>query len=92
MRLGIRWMHLRCAVLSPHERPQRRRRLEGRRASLQHNGIGFDFVVARDIETDDLVRLAVVDLNPVLLAPSAVGSPFVHHRVTAFGHFALGCR
>jgi hypothetical protein len=26
--------------------------------------IGFDFVVARDFETDDMVRLAVVDLNP----------------------------
>jgi hypothetical protein len=26
--------------------------------------IGFDFVVARDIETDDLVRLAVVDPTP----------------------------
>ena len=36
--------------------------------------IGFDFVVARDIETDDLVRLAVVDLNPVSLAPSPVPS------------------
>ena len=36
--------------------------------------IGFDFVVARDIETDDLVRLAVVDLNPVSLAPSTVPS------------------
>jgi hypothetical protein len=34
--------------------------------------IGFDFVVARDIETDDLVRLAVVDLNPVSPAPSSV--------------------
>jgi hypothetical protein len=32
--------------------------------------IGFDFVVARDIETDELVRLAVVDLNPVSPAPS----------------------
>jgi hypothetical protein len=31
--------------------------------------IGFDFVVARDIETDDLVRLAVVDLNPVSPKP-----------------------
>jgi hypothetical protein len=30
------------------------------------------FVVARDIETDDLVRLAVADLNPVSLAPSTV--------------------
>src|ERR1019366_1507827 len=36
--------------------------------------IGFDFVVARDIETDDLVRLAVVDLNPVSLTPSPVSS------------------
>src|SRR5450631_3040711 len=36
--------------------------------------IGFDFVVARDIETDDLVRLAVVDLNPVSPAPSPVPS------------------
>jgi hypothetical protein len=34
--------------------------------------IGFDFVVACDIETDDLVRLAVADLNPVSLAPSTV--------------------
>ncbi len=32
--------------------------------------IGFDFVVARNIETDDLVRLAVVDLNPISPAPS----------------------
>ena len=32
--------------------------------------IGFDFVVARDIETDDLVRLAVVDLNPISPVPS----------------------
>jgi hypothetical protein len=32
--------------------------------------IGFEFVVARDIETDDLVRLAVVDLNPISPAPS----------------------
>jgi hypothetical protein len=29
--------------------------------------VGFDFVVARDVETDDLFRLAVVDLNPVSL-------------------------
>jgi transposase len=36
--------------------------------------IGFDFVVARDIETDELVRLAVVDLNPVSPAPSTVPS------------------
>jgi len=36
--------------------------------------IGFDFVVARDIETDDVVRLAVVDLNPVSPAPSTVPS------------------
>ena len=36
--------------------------------------IGFDFVVARDIETDDLVRLAVVDLSPVSLAASTVPS------------------
>jgi hypothetical protein len=36
--------------------------------------IGFDFVVARDIETDDLVRLAVVDLNPISPAPSPVPS------------------
>jgi hypothetical protein len=28
--------------------------------------IGFDFVVARDIETDDMVRLAVVDPQPRL--------------------------
>ena len=32
--------------------------------------IGFDFVVARDIETDDLVRLSVVDLSPVSTALS----------------------
>ena len=36
--------------------------------------IGFVFVVARDIETDDLVRLAVVDLNPVSPARSPVPS------------------
>jgi putative transposase len=36
--------------------------------------IGFDFVVARDIESDELVRLAVVDLNPVSPAPSTVPS------------------
>jgi hypothetical protein len=36
--------------------------------------IGFDFVVARDIETDDLVRLSAVDLNPVSPAPSPVPS------------------
>jgi hypothetical protein len=36
--------------------------------------IGFDFVVARDIETDELVRLTVVDLNPVSPAPSTVPS------------------
>ena len=36
--------------------------------------IGFDFVVARDIETDDLVRLAVVDLNPVSPPASTVPS------------------
>src|SRR5450755_3929313 len=36
--------------------------------------IGFDFVVARNIETDDLVRLAVVYLNPISLAPSPVPS------------------
>jgi hypothetical protein len=34
--------------------------------------IGFDFVVARNIETAELVRLAVVDLNPVSPAPSSV--------------------
>jgi hypothetical protein len=36
--------------------------------------IGFDFVVARDIETDDLERLAVVDLSPISPAPSLVPS------------------
>jgi putative transposase len=36
--------------------------------------IGFDFVVARDIETGNLVRLAVVDLNPISPAPSSVPS------------------
>src|SRR5450755_2402821 len=36
--------------------------------------IGFDFVVARVIDTDELVRLAVVDLNPVSPAPSTVPS------------------
>jgi hypothetical protein len=36
--------------------------------------IGFDFVVARDIETDEPVRPAVVDLNPVSPAPSTVPS------------------
>jgi hypothetical protein len=36
--------------------------------------IGFDFVVARDIESDELVRLAVVDLDPVSPAPSTVPS------------------
>jgi len=36
--------------------------------------IGFDFVVARDVETDDLVRLAVVDLNAVSPAPSPIPS------------------
>ena len=34
----------------------------GRRFTIMQR-IGFDYVVARDIETDDLVRLAVVDLN-----------------------------
>jgi hypothetical protein len=40
----------------------------------QEEVIGFDFFVARDIETDDLVRAAVVDLNPVSPSPSAVPS------------------
>ena len=45
----------------------------GRRFIIMQR-VGFDFVVARDIETDDLVRLAVVDLNPVSPAPSPVPS------------------
>lgn len=36
--------------------------------------IGFDYVVARDIETDDLVRLAVVDLNAISAVPSTVAA------------------
>jgi hypothetical protein len=36
--------------------------------------IGFDFVVVRDSETDDPVRLDVADLNPVSPAPSTVPS------------------
>lgn len=31
--------------------------------------IGFDMVVARDVETNDLVRLPVVDLDPVSVVP-----------------------
>jgi len=43
----------------------------GRRFTIMQR-IGFDYVVARDIETDDLVRLAVVDLNPVSPVPAPV--------------------
>jgi hypothetical protein len=43
----------------------------GRRFTTMQR-IGFDYVVARDIETDDLVRLAVVDLDPVSPAPAPV--------------------
>jgi putative transposase len=46
----------------------------GGRRSIIMQLIGFDFVVARDIETDDLVQLAVVDRNPVSPAPSNVPS------------------
>ncbi len=35
----------------------------GRRVTMQL--LGFDLVVARDAETQELRRLAVVDLNPV---------------------------
>ena len=42
-------------------------------SSLCSSSVSY-FVVARDIETDDLVRLAVADLNPVSLAPSSVPS------------------
>jgi hypothetical protein len=45
----------------------------GRRFIIMQR-VGFDFVVASDVETDDLVRLAVVDLYPVSLAPSTVPS------------------
>ena len=43
----------------------------GRRFIIMQLMVSY-FVVARDIETDDLVRLAVADLNPVSLAPSTV--------------------
>jgi hypothetical protein len=42
----------------------------GRRFTIMQR-IGFDFVVARDIQTDELVRLAVADLNPVSPAAAA---------------------
>ncbi len=36
--------------------------------------IGFDAVVARDVETDDLVRLSIVDLEPVSAVPTATSA------------------
>jgi len=39
--------------------------------------IGFDHVVARDIETDDLVRLAVVDLNVEEIVKQTISEHFL---------------